>query len=148
MSSTLTLTFRRIERSGTLVARAREIGERLRRSHDRISHCHITVLGASDDGVSGVAVKIHVSVPGAQIHADGVAPDGAQHQDVFMALRDAYESARRQLQDLRRDGTRSSLVNGALDKAGPQWSARQTPATTTPTPYADLEPSPRGRPVR
>lgn len=120
MSSTLTLTFRRIERSGNLVARVRAIGERLRRSHHRISHCHITVLGASDEGVSGVVVKIHVCVPGAQIHADGVAPDGAQHQDVFTALRDAYESVRRQLQDLHRDGTRSSLINGALDKAEPQ----------------------------
>jgi Sigma 54 modulation protein / S30EA ribosomal protein len=148
MSSTLTLTFRHIERSGALEARAREFGERLRRSHDRISHCHITVLGEAQDGGLGVVVKIHVSVPGAQIHADGVAPDGAQHQDVFLALRDAYESARRQLMDLRRDGTRSSLVSGASGTRVPQWSGHQTPAAASPPPHADRGPMSRGRPVR
>jgi len=148
MSSTLTLTFRHIERSGALEARAREFGERLRRSHDRISHCHITVLGESGDGGFAIGVKIHVSVPGAQIHADGVAPDGAQPQDVFIALRDAYESARRQLLDLRRDGTRSSLVSGASGAAVRPWSGLQTPAAATPPQYSDLGPLSHGRPER
>ncbi len=148
MSSTLTLTFRRIARSGALEARAREIGERLRRSHDRVGHCHITVLGGSEEGGRDVAVKIHVSVPGAQIHADGNAPDAARPEDVFEALRGAYESARRQLQDLRRDGVSSGRLNDAWDAAGPRWSARQTPATASPPQYSDHAPSSRGRPAR
>jgi len=146
MSSALSLTFRRIARSGALEARVREFGERLRRSHDRISYCHISVLGDAEG--HGVAVKIHVSVPGAQIHAHGVAADAANPQDVFVALRDAYESARRQLQDLRRDGTRSSLVSGAWDAAAPRWSAPQTPATATPPQHSGPAPSSRGRPGR
>lgn len=148
MSSPLTLTFRNIARSGALEARAREFGERLRRSHDRISHCHITVLGDSEEGGLGVVVKIHVSVPGAQIHADGVAPDGMQHQDVFIALRDAFESARRQLLDLRRDGTRSSLLSGASGTRAPQSSEPQTPAAASPPQHSNPGPESRGRPGR
>jgi len=109
----LILTFRGIERSGAVETRIREIGERLRRCNERITFCHVTVMGGLKESVETVAVKIHVSVPGAQIHADSVNPDGAGHTDVFLALRDAYDSARRQLQDLQRDGRRSKLVSAA-----------------------------------
>jgi len=107
----LILTFRNIERSGAVEARIREMSERLRRCHDRITYCHVTVLGGLNEAVGTVAVKIHLSVPGAQVHADSVNPDGDRHTDVFLALRDAYDSARRQLRDLQRDGRRSSLVS-------------------------------------
>jgi hypothetical protein len=42
-------------------------------------------------------------VPGAQIHADSLHIDGAGHKDIYLALRDAFNNAKRQLQDLRRD---------------------------------------------
>jgi hypothetical protein len=64
----LNVTFRRFERSGALEARICEIGERLQRCDRRITQCHISVLGgAAGDG--SVSVRIHVSVPGAQILA-------------------------------------------------------------------------------
>src|ERR1700730_10111291 len=99
MQPVLTLTFLHIERSGALEARVREMGERLRRCNDRTTHCHITVVRGSGDDVdeyvndASVAVKIHVSVPGAEIHADSVKPDGSRATDVFLAIRDAYDSA-------------------------------------------------------
>jgi ribosome-associated translation inhibitor RaiA len=111
----MTMTFRHIDRSGALEARARELGERLRRYNSGITQCHLTVEGGVDhyaDG-SSYTVKIHLSVPGAQIHADSGHHDGTGHRDVYIALRDAYSSARRQLQDLRRDRGKSSLVSRA-----------------------------------
>jgi putative sigma-54 modulation protein len=107
----LVLTFHGIERSGAVEARIRGISARLRRCHDRITYCHVTVEGGLDQSVGTVAAKIHISVPGAQIHADSINPDGVRHTDVFLALRDAYDSARRQLRDLQRDGRKSSLVS-------------------------------------
>ena len=106
----LSVTFRRFERSGAVDARIREIGERLRRCDPRITQCHISVLG----GVPGdaVSVRIHVSVPGAQIHADS-ANDGAPgHTDAFLALRKAYEGARSQLRSLQREGGKRGLLSG------------------------------------
>jgi len=111
----MTMTFRHIDRSGALESRARELGERLRRFHSGITQCHVTVEGGVDHRADGssYAVKIHLSVPGAQIHADSGRHDGTVHRDVYIALRDAYSSARRQLQDLRRDRGKSSLVSRA-----------------------------------
>ena len=111
----MTMTFRHIDRSGALESRARELGERLRRYHAGITQCHVTVEGAADYRAGGslYRVKIHLSVPGAQIHADSRHHDDSAHGDVYIALRDAYSSARRQLQDLRRDRGKSSLVSRA-----------------------------------
>ena len=105
----LNVTFRRFERSGALDARIREIGERLRRCDPRITQCHISVLGGAPGDVS---VRIHVSVPGAQIHADSASDGGPGHIDAFLALRKAYEGACRQLRSLQREGGKRGLLSG------------------------------------
>lgn len=117
MNTGLSLTFRRFERSGAVEVRIRELGERLRRCDERITQCHISVLGgdamAAGCGADmSVAVKIHLSLPGAQIHADSEYPDGASHSDVFLALRCAYDSARSQLRWLQQETCASRLLIG------------------------------------
>lgn len=107
----LILTLRGIERSGALDARIRDMFERLQRCDDRLTSCHVTLMRDPAANPAAVEARIHLSVPGAQIHADSLGSQGAPHTDVFSALRDAYDSARRQLRDLKRDGTRSSLVD-------------------------------------
>jgi len=99
------LTFRHIERSGALEERARKLGSRLRRFNDRIMQCHIVFEGP-DGGRSGGApfcVKIELTVPGARIHADSLHANGEGHKDAYLALRDAFINAKRQLQGLHRD---------------------------------------------
>jgi hypothetical protein len=107
----LNVTFRRFERSGALDARIREIGKRLQRCDPRISQCHISVLGGALGQVP-VLVRIHVSVPGAQIHADSANDAGPGHTDAFLALQKAYEGARSQLRSLQREGGRRGLLSG------------------------------------
>src|ERR1700693_444435 len=99
----LNVTFRRFERSGALEARTREIGGRLRRCDPRITECHISVLGGAP-GDASVSVRIHVSVPGAQVHADSANDGGSGYTDAFLALRKAYEGTRSQLRSLQREG--------------------------------------------
>jgi hypothetical protein len=106
----LNVTFRRFERSGALEARTREIGERLHRCDPRITQCHISVLGAAGD--DSVSVTIHVSVPGAEIHADSANDGTPGHTDAFLALRKAYEGARSQLRSLQREGGKRGLLSG------------------------------------
>ena len=101
MSSPVTLSFRHVPRSGALEASARDVGGRLQRLNDRMTACHIVFEGGPETaGGMPFRVKIHVSVPGAQIHAES-----ARHSDVGRSathspLRSAYENAKRQLERL------------------------------------------------
>ena len=112
MQSPVTVKLRHLARSGALEARVREMGERLQRYAGGTARCRVTVDGGLE-GSEGAryAVSIHLSVPGAQIHADSIQYDGSGHRDVYLALRDAYGRARRQLQDLKRE-RQSSLLSG------------------------------------
>jgi hypothetical protein len=107
----LNITFRRFERSGALEARIREVGERLQRCDPRITQCHISVIGDTH-GDGSVSVRIQVSVPGAQILADGATEVGPGHTDAFLALRKAYEGTRSQLRTLHRAGGKGGLLSG------------------------------------
>ncbi|MGC1388515.1 MAG: HPF/RaiA family ribosome-associated protein [Steroidobacteraceae bacterium] len=120
MREAVILTFRDIERTGALEARMRDVAERLRRHHDDITQCHITIEDRLDDGpeTAPYAAKIHLSLPGAQIHADSVGPGGQGYRDLYSALRAAYASASRQLQDLKLDRGKSSLLEDARSMMG------------------------------
>ena len=103
MQSPVSLTFCHIDRSGAIEERARKLGHHLARFNERITHCHMTIQGpdsAGADAGSAYWVKIDLTVPGARIHADSLHVDGAGHDDIYLALRDAFINAKRQLQDL------------------------------------------------
>jgi ribosome-associated translation inhibitor RaiA len=103
MTAPLTLTFRHLPRSGALEASARDIGERLQRLNGRIKACHIVLEGIAGPaaGVGRYRVKIHLSVPGAQIHAESAPSGGDDHRELN-ALHSAYDNAKRQLEKLKR----------------------------------------------
>jgi hypothetical protein len=109
MQQAITITFRHIDHSGALEDRARKLGSRLERFSERIMQCHMTLEGADHLRKSGApyVVKIDLTVPSAQIHADSLHFDGTGHKDIYLALRDAFNNAKRQLQDLHRDRFRS-----------------------------------------
>jgi hypothetical protein len=109
MPPSLTLTFRHLERSGALEERARGLGSRLERFGQRIAQCHMTLEGPEGrHGKASYLVKIDLTVPGARIHADSLHGDGAAHENIYLALRDAFNNAKRQLQDLHRERTGSA----------------------------------------
>ncbi len=104
MTAPVTLTFRHLPRHGSIEASARDIGNRLQRLNSGITSCHIVIEGSADG--SGAKqpyrVKIHLSVPGAQIHAES-APQARMAGDIRTpALHSAYENAKRQLEKLKR----------------------------------------------
>jgi ribosome-associated translation inhibitor RaiA len=116
MRPPITLSFRHLDRSGALEDRARNLGSRLERFNERITQCHITLEGpvTQSDTRAPYLVKIDLIVPGAQIHADSLHVDGAGHRDIYLALRDAFNNAKRQLQDLQRDRSRAVRVEGLV----------------------------------
>ena len=110
MTAPVTLTFRHLPRSGALESSARDIGNRLQQLHHRVTACHIVLEGnAAAPQVDGpYLVRIHVSVPGAQIHAESASGD--RHVDARDALHSAYENAKRQLEKLKRLQSRSNVM--------------------------------------
>jgi len=112
MTTPVTLTFRHIPRSGVLESIARDIAGRLQRLNERMTGCHIVLegdAGASEERKRYV-VKIHLSVPGAQIHAESAQRSGEGHREPRSALHAAYENAKRQLEKLRRLHTRNAAL--------------------------------------
>jgi hypothetical protein len=115
VQSPIILTFHHIDRSGALEERARKLGHHLARFNERITHCTITLQGPDDPDGGGAQylVKIDLMVPGAQIHADSLHVDGAGHQNICLALRDAFNNAKRQLLDLSVQRRRSNTAGSA-----------------------------------
>ena len=98
-----TITFRDLPRSGTLESAARELGHRLAQLNARITACRIIIEGmlTSQGGIGAYMVKIHLSVPGAEVHADSALPYKQGHPDARMALQAAYDNAKGQLAKLK-----------------------------------------------
>lgn len=112
MNSPVTLTFRHLARSGALEASARDVGGRLQRLNGRMTACHIVFEGTPDTaGGVPFRVKIHLSVPGAQIHAESARHGDAGEKAGHGPLRSAFENAKRQLERLRPSRGGSDLAS-------------------------------------
>jgi len=100
MQVPLQITVRDIPHSPALEARIRDKAARLEEFHPRITSCHVTVEESSKHQHQGrqFAVRIDVRVPGREI-----AVTREHHEDVFVALRDAFDAAKRQLEDVVRE---------------------------------------------
>jgi len=102
MQKLTTFKFRRIVRSSALEDHAHALSSELRQIDERITQCQFTLEKLADTGsvAESYMVKIELSLPGAQIQADSLNPDGSGHAALYPALRASYENARRQLQNL------------------------------------------------
>jgi ribosome-associated translation inhibitor RaiA len=104
------ITFKEMERSEALEARIRDWVAKLDRVFPRIVRCDVMVETPHRRHRNGrqYHVRIRMTVPGGEIVTSrDPGPDGA-HEDAYVALRDAFQAARRQLEDhvrksLRRD---------------------------------------------
>ena len=100
MQVPLEITVRDMPRSPALDASIREKAARLEEFHPRITRCHVTVEQSGKHQHQGrrFTVRIDVRVPGREI-----AVTHEHHEDVFVALRDAFDAAKRQLEEVVRE---------------------------------------------
>ena len=98
MQVPLQITFRNIGRSEALEERIRTDASKLERFHPRITRCRVTVEETSRHQQQGrnFAVCIEVRLPGKDIAAQH------DHEDVYVAVRDAFHATRRQLEEIGR----------------------------------------------
>src|SRR6187455_2027021 len=112
------VTFKEIEHSTAVEARIRELAARLERVFDRVIRCDVVVETPHRHQNKGrqFHVRVRLTVPGGELvvsHDPG--PDGA-HEDVYVALRDAFLASRRQLEDHVRKLRRETKVHDGEDR--------------------------------
>jgi ribosomal subunit interface protein len=102
------LTFRNLERTQALEDSVRGHAEKLELFHDRIIGCHVLIEQQHRHHHRGnhFHVRVEVTVPGAELVASRDPDEHHAHTDAYVAIRDAFDSMRRQLEDFarRRDG--------------------------------------------
>lgn len=104
MQTPLQVTFQNVPRSDALEARIREDLARLERIHPRLTSCRVVVEETQKHHQQGrqFSVRIEARAPG---HEDAVAT--MQHdEDVYVALRDAFDALRRQMEAWREERER------------------------------------------
>lgn len=99
MQQPVQITFKEIEHSDAIEARVREHVAKLEKFHDPIISCHVVVEAADRHSRHGglYHVRLDISVPGDEIVVSHQGPKDQAHEDVYVALRDAFRAARRQL---------------------------------------------------
>ncbi|MFO7602799.1 MAG: HPF/RaiA family ribosome-associated protein [Gammaproteobacteria bacterium] len=101
MQIPLQITFRHMETSEALEARIREKARSLERFADHIMSCRVTVEAPHQHQQQGnlFSIKIDITLPGGEIVAARHSDKHHAHEDPYVALRDAFNAARRQLED-------------------------------------------------
>ena len=95
------ITFQGMDPSDAVRARVEKEIERLERFHPRITSCKVVVEARAHRKRHGdlYAVRVHVVLPGAEATASRNPPEDHSHEDVYVAVRDAFKALARQLQD-------------------------------------------------
>ena len=101
MQTRLKIAFRDMDSSEAVEARIRERAERLERYFDRIVGCHVVVDAPHRHGHQGklYRVKVVIAVPGRDIDVGHTGPLNHAHEDIYVAIRDAFDAAERRLQE-------------------------------------------------
>jgi len=97
----LQITFRHMEPSPALEARIRQRAEELDQFFDRITSCRVVVESAHRRQQQGklFEVRVALTVPGNEIVVGREPGINHAHEDAHVAVRDAFDAARRLLED-------------------------------------------------
>lgn len=101
MQIPLQITFRDMEPSEAVEAKIKEKAAKLDRFHDHIMSCRVVVEMPHQHQNQGKLfhVKVDITVPGSEIVASHTSDQNHAHEDPYVAIRDAFDAARRQLED-------------------------------------------------
>jgi len=93
---TIQITLHNVRRSPALSARIRDLGERLENLWAEMIHCRVSVAQEAGPGPRGrlYTVTVNVRLPARDLTATGQDAD-----DVYLAVREAFDSMRRQLHE-------------------------------------------------
>ncbi len=104
MTLPLQIVFHNVSRSDVIEAKVRAEAERLNEFYDRIMSCRVVVDVPHRHHKEGnfYRVCIDLKVPGEEIVVRRDPAEHAEYRDIDLAIRTAFDEARRQLEDLAR----------------------------------------------
>ena len=116
MQQALQITFRDLERSEALETRIRDNAAKLEQFYPRMTGCHVTVELAQKHQAQGKLfnVRIEANVPGGVVVATH-----DLSEDVYVAVREAFGAAQRQLEE------RARRQRGDVKHHEPTYHQRQ-----------------------
>lgn len=104
MDIPLQISFRNMDRSETVEAKVRERAGKLEIYYNHISSCRVVIEAPERRRRKGKLyhVRVEIGVPGTELVANRHPKDKQAHEDVYVAVRDAFDAAQRQLEDYAR----------------------------------------------
>ena len=101
MDVPLQVSFRNMDRSDAIEARVREKAEKLEKYYGRLTSCRVMIEAPERRHHKGKLfhVRVELGVPGRELVVSRHPKDKHAHEDVYVAIRDAFQAARRQLED-------------------------------------------------
>ncbi len=99
MAITIELSFRNLERSEFIEDNIKQRCKRLESLSDEITFCHVVVSAPHQHQHKGNHYEVHVElrVPGTELAVTKNTGVSDAHEDLYVALRDAFEALERQL---------------------------------------------------
>ncbi|OSQ46825.1 HPF/RaiA family ribosome-associated protein [Thalassospira alkalitolerans] len=100
MKVPVTITYRDVDQSDALDERIHYKVEKLEETFDRMTSCHVIIERPQSHHApkNRFAVHFGINVPGKEIMVKRDSADHA-HEDVYIALKNSYQAARRQLKE-------------------------------------------------
>jgi ribosomal subunit interface protein len=105
MQVPLTITFRNMPPSAAIEADVNEKAAKLDELFDRITSARVVIETPHRHNRHGNLFHVHIDlrVPGRELVVSHYAAGNHAHQDVYVAIRDAFDDAKRQLQSYARE---------------------------------------------
>jgi len=109
MQLPLQITFRNMDPSAAIEAKIRERADKLERYSAHIISCRVAVeaLHRHHERGNHFHVRVDVTAPGAELVANREPDEHHAYTDVYVAVRDAFDTLRRQLEEYERRRSRS-----------------------------------------
>jgi len=100
----LQVTFRKMPPSPFVRARIKERADKLIRFHDRIVGCRVVVEAPHRHHHKGklFSIAVEVKLPGGNLTSHRNPGGHHSHEDIYVAVRDAFDAVERQIQDFAR----------------------------------------------
>jgi ribosomal subunit interface protein len=114
MKLPLEITFRNMSASEALEANVRDKVGKLEQLCDRIMGCRVVVEANHRHQNKGnlYHVRIDLTLPGQELVVSRDPQDNQAHADVYVAVRDAFDAARRQVDKYMRSNRREAKAHG------------------------------------
>lgn len=122
----LQITFRNMDASGAVRTKIEEHADKLAQFHNRVMSCRVVVDAPHRRHRQGKIyhVSIDATVPGTEIAVNRAPGEHHAHEDVYVAVRDAFNALARRLEDVartRRGDTKTHEASAAaINPAGKQ----------------------------